>query len=738
MIMSLLARARRQSASNPDEGSALIIVIIGCMALVALSLVLAQATINAVRPSDQSEKSFAARAAAEAGIDDYRARLLVDNRYFLRAPDATNPALTGWADVPGGAGQGQFTYSIDTSRALVAGELRISSTGKVDGVTRTVEAVLTKRSTLDYVYISDIESMAPSLPGAYSDPAVAAELCTNRRWAAAGQVSKTGTTPLNGIHRNSNYCRWAGIYNTERIKGRIHTNDVWYLSSAIPNIDPLSTGGNSTAVFDGAITTSCPPVVTGAAGCPEGMRWINTSDVSSNTSGAWGSGTTYKAAELSGTQTGKLWNPTYDTVLEIPASNSRMRELAMDKGCVFTGPTRIRFRPDGTMAVTSPATRATTAMCGGTALYANPATPAVQPTVTLDLGAMKSAGFNGVVYVQGTLSPPVGDANRWVAGTSAACLKKTVTSVNSYPFVIPAAAEQTELFNSSYTGKKGFPSEKFGSDPGWYDCDAGDVFVQGEFTGAVTIATEHDIALTGPVIDSNDTNKSNTAAADYGVPPLTSNNMLGLVPYRFLYAYRPLDSNTSSAAETPDWNWQKNKNVIYNFAAVVLTQCFGSQDATRGSNMGGIYLRGSLGQKYRCPVGVSGGGSAYQKFYQYDQRYMVEDPPPYMLELSNEPWKVKAYSETGIRRDPVALAGITADTGTQARSTTRTYNVLANDVSGNKLTGAVIKAGVGTVSVVGNQISFIAPSTVGQTVIEYIVTKPDGSRAAQTLTITIT
>ena len=738
MMSGILRRLRGHFASGSDEGSALIIVIIGCMALVALSLVVAQATISAIRPSDRSEKSYAAQAAAEAGIDDYRARLLVDNRYFLRAPDATNPALTGWAEVPGGAGQGEFTYAIDTSRALVAGELRISSTGRVDGVTRTVEAVLTKRSTLDYVYISDIESMAPSLPGAYSDPTIAADLCTNRRWAAAGQVSKDGVSPLNGIHRNSNYCRWAGIYNTERIKGRIHTNDIWYLSSAIPNIDPLSTGGNSTAVFDGAITTSCPPATTGVAGCPEGMRWISTNDVSSNTSGAWGSGTTYKATELSGTQTGKLWNPTFDSVLEIPASNSRMRELAMDKGCVFTGPTRIRFRTDGTMAVTSPATRATTALCGGTSLYANPAAPATQPTVTLDLGAMKAAGFNGVVYVQGTQTPPVGDANRWVAGTSAACVKKTVTAVNSYPFVIPAVAEQTELFNSSYTGKKGFPSEKFGSDPGWYDCDAGDVFLQGEFTGAVTVATEHDIALTGPVIDSNDPNKTNSAAADYGVPPLTSNNMLGLVPYRFLYAYRPLDANTSSATETADWNWQKNRNPIYNFAAVVLTQCFGAQDATRGSNMGGIYLRGSLGQKYRCPVGVSGGGAAYQKFYQYDQRYMVEDPPPYMLELSNEPWKVKAYSETSIRRDPVALAGMVADAGSQARSTTRTYNVLANDSAGNALTGAAIKAGSGTATVVGNQISFVAPPNVGQTVVEYVVTKPDGSRAAQTLTITIT
>ncbi|MFM8154494.1 MAG: hypothetical protein ACKOAF_00240, partial [Actinomycetes bacterium] len=94
----LLRRLRGHYASGSDQGSALIIVIIGCMALVALSLVVAQATINAIRPSDRSEKSYAAQAAAEAGIDDYRARLLVDNRYFLRAPDATNPALTGWAE----------------------------------------------------------------------------------------------------------------------------------------------------------------------------------------------------------------------------------------------------------------------------------------------------------------------------------------------------------------------------------------------------------------------------------------------------------------------------------------------------------------------------------------------------------------------------------------------------------------------------------------------------------------
>ena len=717
-----------------DEGSSLIIVLIWSMGLLLLSLVLAQAAVNAIAPSTHSEDSYGALAAAEAGIDDYRARLLVDNRYFLRGPDASNPALTGWAPMPGGDGLGEFTYSVDASRALTAGELRVIATGRVGDVTRTVEALMTKRSTLDYVYISDIETMAPYLPGAYADQALANQLCGDRSWAEAGQVSKSGTSPANGIHRNSQYCRWAGIFSTERLKGRVHTNDVWYLASNIPNIDPLNTGGNSTAVFDGKITTSCPEPTASTAGCPASMRWINTSDVNSNNTGVWSTSTTYKLNELSGAYPNKAWNPQYDTVLEIPASNSRMKELAESGGCVYTGPTRIRFRPNGNMEVTSPDTRTTSSLCGGGTLYADPANPTVQPTAVLNLATMTEAGFNGVIYVQGTAAAPVGSANYWAPGSEpATCKKKTVNAVNAFPFVIPSR-ESTELFNSGYTGLRGFPSEKYGSAPDWYDCTSGDVFIQGEYAGAATIAADNNIGLTGFLVDTLVTNKTNTAAADYGVPPLTSNNMIGLVPTRFLYAYRPL---TSAGVETADWDFAKTKNVIYNFAAVVLTQCFGAQDATKGTWLGGIYLRGSLGQKYRCPVGVQG-SSGYQKFYQHDQRYAVEDPPPYMLELSNEPWKVKSYSETNIRRDSIAQAGMVVDTGSQPRSTTRSYNVLANDVKSNTLIGAQIANGYGSVSVVNGQVQFTSAASSGQTVIHYIVQKPDGSKAAQTLTVTVT
>lgn len=722
-----------------DRGAAMILVMIWCSVLLMLSAVLAQGVADRIRPSDRSEKYLAAEAAAEAGIDDYRARLLVDNRYFLRT-DATNTSLTGWVPVPGGAGNGEFTIAVDATRALRAGELRIISTGRVDGAIRTVEALLTKRSTLDYVYISDFETMAPSLPGAYADPTLAASLCRNRYWKDTGLVSKSGVSPQTGLHRNSQYCRWAGIFNSERIKGRIHTNDVWYLATDIPNIDPMNTGGSSSAVFDGQVTTSCPLPTGSTAGCPANQRWIATSSITSNPSPfAWSSSTLYKTTELVNSWPNKAWNPAYDTVLEIPASNSRMKELAEDRGCMFTGPTRIRLRPNFTIEVTSPDTRQTSAMCGGTSLYANPATPAVQPTVTLSLSTMTNNGFNGVIYVQGTTSAAA--PNNWsLSSTPATCAVKTTGATDNYPFVIPSL-EASDIFKSSWSGRKGFPSAQIATNPSaasWYDCRAGDLFIQGEFSGALTLAADNNIGLTGHIVDTNVTNKTTPNTTTYGVPPLTSDNMIGLVPTQFLYAYRPLRTVSGSLTETDDWDSSKTRNVIYDFATVVLNACFGAQDATFGANLGSIYLRGSLGQRYRCPVGTTGGsGTAYAKSYQHDQRFAVEDPPPYMLELSNEPWKVKGYSQTTIRRDPIATTGLVADTGAQLTSTTRSYSVLANDVAGVTLIGARVLSGSGTATYSGSQVTYTSTATMGAMVIEYTVRKPDGTRAAQTLTVTV-
>ena len=210
--------------------------------LMGLVLVVGQAVVNQVRPSGRSESSFGALSAAEAGLADISARMQVGSISAVLG-DATNLAFRQWVPVPGDPSGSEFTYAIDASRSGAVGELRAFATGRVNGVTRTLEATLSKRSTLDYVYMSDIETPSPDLPGAYSTSVIAGgggrtsqevarTLCA-RRWYEGGPSDYNRTTGafVTGNQRNLKFCQWAGIFSSERLVGRVHTNDVWRLEN---------------------------------------------------------------------------------------------------------------------------------------------------------------------------------------------------------------------------------------------------------------------------------------------------------------------------------------------------------------------------------------------------------------------------------------------------------------------------------------------------------------------------
>ena len=146
----IAARLRR------DEGAALILTLIWTMGLLAVSLVVVQSVIRQIQPSDRAEQSYSALDAAEAGVEDYRARLLANPTYYSTV-DATNPAFTGWVSVPGGESLGEYRYIVDARKASVGGGITLYSMGRSRGVTRLVVADLARRSTLDYVYMSDME-----------------------------------------------------------------------------------------------------------------------------------------------------------------------------------------------------------------------------------------------------------------------------------------------------------------------------------------------------------------------------------------------------------------------------------------------------------------------------------------------------------------------------------------------------------------------------------------------------
>ena len=793
------------SHSRREQGAALILTIVWSAVLLLLAGVVSTAVLNQVRPSDRAEKSFDAWSAAEAGIDDMRARLASNGTYWktvaayyanpvANAAAATaNPALAGWADVPGGDSDAQFTYYLDTTNASRSGRMVITATGKAGSgeteVIRTVEAEVRKRTTNDYAYLSNSETYPWDAPGVYgpvgqlSSPGdgkkmardVAEVLCGTggaggdhywfqwTDWTVSGSLlpqgpvattSATNKTITNyGPHKNSVACLHGEVKSTDRWVGPIHTNDVWYLDPSIPNIDPLTNSAGTTQVFRGAITSSCPGVTPGSTvngTCRDDHRWISTATLP----GESGLGTdprysAYITNEIpnNASENNKLWNPGYDSPVEMPseAMITVIKGLATSKGCVFSGPTRIRMQTvggAGKLVITSPDTQdgATNSFCyGGQSYYASD--PKTQNTITLDYATMIAAGFNGLIYTQ--------DSALGVNAPS--CKPKTspvVAAQSTYPWIIPTAASET--ITISQGTPLGFPSAATkwtgSTGPGgaydeWTDnptqqCSKGHVYLQankanGGYTGQYTIAADADIVITDDVVESSVTNLDPTSSG-WGIPSASSTNQLGLVPKRYLYVYHLAQqkggNNGGISAQLRD--------LLLNFSILAPNQCLTVQDYNAQPQMNKLKVVGSIGQDSRCRITDPSSGYG-ELIVVYDERLPLLGPPPFMAELSQEPWKPLSWSETNVRRDLLAKAGIPAVAGTQSKGTTKDFNVLTGTPAGTTLLYARLMSGTGTVQVANNQVRYVAPNGVTSTVVEFVVRKADGTRVAQNLTIAV-
>ena len=615
--------------------------------MLVLVFVVTTAVTGQIRPSDRSEQSLAALSAAEAGLADLDARLQVGTITSVLS-DESNLALAGWVPVPGGDTDSEFTYAVDATKAGAVGEVRAYSTGRAGGVTRTVEAVLSKRSTLDYVYMSDIESPSPLTPGVYGSNQDAAERLCDRRWVQPGPVKfSSGSVTQEGNQRNLKFCKWAGIFNSEKISGRIHTNDIWWLQET-----------NLSGVIDeGAITSSCRSAAEGLqpgeVGCQADHRYIGydgsiTRDPSDPRVFP-GSGSPMNYQRDSWQSTGDdvtRRNPAYDSVLDLPASPDLLKQRAAETGCIYTGPTRIRFYvvgDQGYYKVTSPDTKVTRPGCDGIGGDGTKLRSGKRNQVTADVRIDDFSDL--VIYVQ---SVPNNDdvpgadyedenqeyyyekQNRWIDNRPPTC---RTPDGRILPFLIPE--DDDENF-APQDEPAGFPSAYVDPDSPWFtgQCSNGDLFVGGDYRGALTLASQDNIGLTESLRDAQQANPAASVGDDdYGKPDATSTSVMGVVAGGFAYIYRPTDDDKDWVA---DWRVENAKDPVFNFALLAIQQCFGSQDYKIGPRNGSIHLWGSIAQKYRCAVGRTG-SSGYGKKYKYDDRLTLRTPP-YMLELSDEPW----------------------------------------------------------------------------------------------------
>ena len=79
---------------------------------------------------------------------------------------------TTWVEVDLADGaRAEYIYGADTSQAALTGQIIVTSTGRAGSgtneVSRTIEAIIVKRSSVDYAWFTDSEALHPDYPGLY-------------------------------------------------------------------------------------------------------------------------------------------------------------------------------------------------------------------------------------------------------------------------------------------------------------------------------------------------------------------------------------------------------------------------------------------------------------------------------------------------------------------------------------------------------------------------------------------
>ncbi len=300
------------------------VMVMGVIIVMSLLLAATFAYALAVEPQARRDQDWnGALAAAQAGVDDYVAKLNANDNYW-NSVDCTNVALrgpaagqnscgwtastaVGWQNVSAdNASAGKFHYDMDTSVIYSQGAVRLSSTGKVGSTTRTIQVLVTRGGSTDFLYYTDFEDADPSNTVVY--PSGAPNDDCGKSGPTLAKYWWNGRTSSDG-------CTEIQFVTGDTLDGNVHFNDT-----------PLI---NGTTQFLQGFETSAPSCKTTPYSVSNCKR---------------GSGT----PNLNGSKA------TYADPLSLPDNAGAFATyINQGLGCQYTGDTRIKFNSDGTMTVWS-------------------------------------------------------------------------------------------------------------------------------------------------------------------------------------------------------------------------------------------------------------------------------------------------------------------------------------------------------------------------------------------------
>lgn len=633
MLRTAVTRARGREDDQPLDAGVALVMVVG--AILVLSMLALTALAFAVKSKDFarfSQDYQGAIAAADAGVQDFLAHMNRDDNYD-DALDCGNEAMqgplsptgpfpsgscgydastdVGWKAVAGGTTDptdAYFHYRI-TATSLAEQTITLQSTGRVGDVTRTVEAVLGKGGSTDYVYYTDYESADPANPYAY--PSGASVAC-GRNGPAANLYWYTG--------RSSAGCSEITFGGGDVLDGPVFTNDAAWVATAY--------GG---ATFTDGFESANP----GCAG------------VTSNPS-------TWDSCLRSGSHAD--FNGVQPEQAEPNVLDDTSAAFATYPGCHYYGSTRVIFSSNGKMTVWNKATAN-----GGVA----PVAISVAGLPTPDCGSVSEldqpGGFttdvpnNMVVYVDTSTA----SAHRCDAGELGGPSASDKLPLGTYT----AAANGSAYYGApSYTYDTGMLYDT-------KNCNEGNLYVEGVLNGRVTLAAAQSIVVTGDVVLAGGWNGNDvlglvaTNSVEVFHPLVTTyksyKRYANCEAYGWgsqYYQYCPVDTSLGASNEVSGWPHNFVDPTVGHLVPSFGVQIAGSiqtlqhsfyvQAYAEGSSYSTpptLLVKGSIAQRWRGAVGKTD-GHGYTKSYSYDGRLRTTSPP-YFPRWVNSQWTTRYSGE---------------------------------------------------------------------------------------------
>lgn len=149
------------------------------------------------------------------------------------------------------------------------------------------------------------------------------------------------------------------------------------------------------------------------------------------------------------------------------------------------------------------------------------------------------------------------------------------------------------------------------------------VYVKGSYSQSLTIGSAQDIIVNGDLTRSGD-------------------STLGLVANQFIRVYHPATHDSSDPFKCTTQSGAPS-NITIHAAILSLKHSFLVDNYYCGSPRGTLTVDGAISQKFRGPVGTSG-GTGYIKNYVYDDRLQRRSPPKFLDPVAAA-WTVARQTE---------------------------------------------------------------------------------------------